>query len=403
MELRPYQREALEKILWAKNSNLEGNDIVVLPTGAGKSIVIAHLANALEEPVLILQPNKEILEQNYSKLAQYTDPEDIGIYSASMNEKTIKHFTFATIGSIYKNAELFKHFKLVLIDECHLVNPKSLGGMFTKFLKEIGHPKVIGFTATPYRMDIGYRREAGTGFMGADELIAFTSTKLINRMKGFFWKRILFNIDVETLIQQGYLVHLDYVDQSIFEHADIPMNKSRSDFDMESYEELLLTRKEKIKASIGYALERYKSTIVFCTSVKQATEWHELTPGSLLVTAKTPAKERDQVIKDFKSGKNKIVFNVGVLTTGFDHPTLDCIILLRPTRSIGLYYQMLGRGVRIAEGKDKCTVIDLTSTVKNLGRVETIRLEKVENKWELISETGSWHNRELYSFKIEKK
>jgi DNA repair protein RadD len=403
MELRPYQREALEKILWAKNANLEGNDIIVLPTGAGKSIVIAHLANALEEPVLILQPNKEILEQNLSKLAQYVDPEDIGIYSASMGEKTIKQFTFATIGSIKNLANEFKHVKLVIIDECHLVNPKSLSGMYNTFLKAIGNPKVIGFTATPYRMDIGYRREAGAGFMGEDQLIAFTSTKLINRMKGFWWKRILFNIDVQTLIDQGFLVNLDYKSYDAIQHDEVPLNKSRSDFDMDALELLMHSKAERIENAINYATANFKSIIVFCSSVKQATEWYSKTPDSLLVTAKTPAKERDQVINDFKDGKNKIVFNVGVLTTGFDHPTLDCIILLRPTRSIGLYYQMLGRGVRIAEGKDKCTVIDLTGTVAQLGRVETIRLEKIENKWELISETGSWHNTELYSFKIEKK
>ena len=96
----------------------------------------------------------------------------------------------------------------------------------------------------------------------------------------------------------------------------------------------------------------------------------------------------------------KAVFNVGVLTTGFDHPALDCIILLRPTRSIGLYYQMLGRGVRIAEGKTACKIIDLTSTVKNMGRVETIKLVR-RDKWELESEAGSWHNRELYRYTIK--
>lgn len=397
MELRDYQTQALNKILWAKNSNLEGNDLVVLPTGAGKSIVIAHLANALTEPILILQPGKEILEQNYSKLLHYVDASEIGIYSASMQEKTIKHFTFATIGSIYKNAELFKHFKLVIVDECHLINPKNLSGMFTTFLNQIGNPKVIGLTATPYRMDLGYRRTSD------GQLIAFTTTKLINRMKGFFWARILFNLNVQELISRGYLCPLEYLDQSIFDHSEIPLNVSRSEFDMDKYETMLLTRQEKIQAAIKMGMENYKSVLVFCSSVRQATNLHELTPGSSLVSAKTPAKQRDKVIADFKNGSNKIVFNVGVLTTGFDHPSLDCIILLRPTRSIGLYYQMLGRGVRIAEGKTKCTVIDLTSTVKNLGRIESIRLDKQPGgKWELLSESGSWHNRELYHFTIKK-
>lgn len=133
--LRDYQKAAIEKILWGLT--LEGTSIAVLPTGAGKSIVLAELAAQLNQDILILQPSKEILEQNYSKLCQYVDPEEIGIYSASMKQKVIKRYTFATIGSVYKKANEFAHFDIILIDECHLVNPKSLSGMFTKFIKEV--------------------------------------------------------------------------------------------------------------------------------------------------------------------------------------------------------------------------------------------------------------------------
>jgi DNA repair protein RadD len=121
-----------------------------------------------------------------------------------------------------------------------------------------------------------------------------------------------------------------------------------------------------------------------------------------VVSAKTKPKERDRVINGFKDGSIKMVMNVGVLTTGFDHPKLDCIVLLRPTRSIGLYYQMVGRGLRKAEGKTSCAVVDMTDTVKKIGRVETIRVEKVDGKWELLTERGSWHAKELYRFEIQK-
>ena len=163
----------------------------------------------------------------------------------------------------------------------------------------------------------------------------------------------------------------------------------------------------KIYDALAYSVMHSKSVLVFCSSVRQAEkmaeEYNTENIGECAaVSAKTKAKDRDRIISDFKSGKIKMVFNVGVLTTGFDHPALDCIVLLRPTRSIGLYYQMLGRGVRIAEGKTSCKVIDLTSTVKNMGRVETIKLVKRE-KWELESETGSWHGAELYSYVFDKK
>lgn len=133
--LRPYQKKAIDRLIWAQQ--LKGNDLCILPTGAGKSIVVAELAHALSEPILILQPNKEILEQNYSKLAQYVDADEIGIYSASMNEKVIKYYTFATIQSIYKKPEQFVNFGTIIIDECHLVNPKKLEGMFIKFINRV--------------------------------------------------------------------------------------------------------------------------------------------------------------------------------------------------------------------------------------------------------------------------
>jgi DNA repair protein RadD len=133
--LRPYQEKAISKLLWSQK--LEGADLCVLPTGAGKSIVIAELVHQLNEPILILQPTKEILEQNYEKLCHYVESVQIGIYSASMSRKDLGFYTFATIQSIYKKPKLFAHFGVIIIDECHLVNPKNLSGMYTKFFNEI--------------------------------------------------------------------------------------------------------------------------------------------------------------------------------------------------------------------------------------------------------------------------
>lgn len=417
MELRQYQQDCLGKILWELNTDLQGNSICVLPTGSGKSVVIANLAKTLSQPILILQPSKEILEQNLEKLCRYVDHTDVGVYSASMNEKTINHFTFATIGSIYTKPELFAHFGLILIDECHLVNPKNLDGMFTSFLSEVNRirgqinkspVKCFGFTATPYRMATGYI-SLGKNYDGSPILKATATTKIVSRLKEKFWQRILVNVSISDLIEKGFLCPLEYVDLSLVEHSEIPVNKSESDFDLIKYEKLLSSKKGRIKQALEYAEANSKSVLVFCSSVPQAIELSEQVLGSAVVTAKTPAKERATIINDFKNGKLQTVFNVGVLTTGFDHPSLDCIVLLRPTRSIGLYYQMLGRGVRIAPGKTKCKVIDLTSTVKNLGRIESIKLAKVVNPksgwsmWEILSETGSWHNRPLYSYVIGDK
>ena len=390
--LRPYQQEAVNKLLWSQK--FPEPDICVLPTGAGKSLVISDMAHRLNQPVLILQPSKEILEQNLDKMKSYVPESEIGVYSASMGRKDFGMFTFATIGSIYKKPQDFSHFRQVIIDECHGVNPKNLDGMFTQFLRGVGNPKVIGFTATPYRQDVMYQRtEYG-------ELLTHTTTKLINRTKGRFWHRIMYNVNNADLVQAGYLVPLTYLDKSIFNHSEIPTNISKSDFNLDRWEEMMANFKDNVLEAVFFGMELAKSVLVFCTSVRQAEWLAGIVPGSAVVSAKTPKKERERVVSGFKSGAIQTVFNVGVFTIGFDHPTLGAIVLLRPTRSIALYYQMVGRGVRTAQGKKTCYVVDMSGTVKSLGRIETIKLVKRE-KWELESEKGSWHNRILYSFEIK--
>ena len=132
MILRDYQKCAVDAIL----SSREGNHLVVLPTGAGKSIVISESAYRLGTKALILQPTKEILEQNVAKMLQYVPREDVGIYSASMSEKTIRKYTFATIASIYKIPEKFTDFDVVFVDEAHCMSAKDTG-MYKSFFDKI--------------------------------------------------------------------------------------------------------------------------------------------------------------------------------------------------------------------------------------------------------------------------
>ena len=395
LTLRPYQHAALEKMLWS--IKLPGNDICVLPTGAGKSVVIAKLAQELNQPILILQPSKEILEQNYKKLLHYVDESEVGIYSASVNRKEVKKYTFATIQSVYKIPDQFKDFKVVLIDECHTLNPKNLDGMFTQFLEQIGSPKVFGFTATPYRLETTYQMVDGY-------LNAGTGLKLINRMKPFFWSRIIYNISNQELIDQGYIVPLTYLDYSLFSHSELPFNKSCSDFDLEAISDKFTFKQDVVLDIIFDVQYRFKSVLVFCSSISQAQNLSRLTPNSVVVTGATSTKDREFLIENFKQGQIQTVFNVGVLTTGFDFPGLESIILLRPTQSLALYLQMLGRGVRLAPGKETCHVIDLSGTVKKLGKIETVKLDKVDaGKWDIVTETGQWHNKILYTRQIEPK
>ncbi len=390
--LRPYQVDALTNILYSIRAELPGNDLAVVPTGGGKSLLIASIARLLNEDVLIIQPGKEILSQNLEKLTRYIDRSEIGVYSAAMQEKTIKRFTFATIGSIFRRANFFKHFKYVIVDEAHCLSPKDSNTMFQKFLSVVQPKKVLGFTATPFRQDNSYFKDK------SGELISYTTVKLINRMGNpQFWKRILFNMNIGDLINQGYLCPLEYMGQSIFKHEDLRLNISKSDFDLEYFQRVSLQHEPEILKVVNHAASISKHVLVFCASVAEARSFSEKTPGSAYVSAKTDKKERERIVNDFKNGKIKIVFNVSVLGIGFDFPSLDAIVMARPTKSITVLVQFLGRGVRIAPGKTSCKVFDLTSNVQSIGRIETVKLACTNGKWDLESEKcANWHNKILY-------
>jgi len=415
-QLRDYQARCVEKTMAAMR--LDGNDLIALPTGAGKSIIVAEIASRMNEPMLIFQPSREILEQNRSKLQKYVSVYDIGTYSASMSEKTIRKFTFATIGSVYKRPDMFAHIGLILIDEAHLVNSKNDDSMFMTFLNEVNRIratenlpkiKIIGLTATPWRNVLGYHSVNGN-------LMRQVTCKLMTRTnsgpKGKqppFWKRLIFNIHNADLVVDGYLSPLMYDDCSFITQDDIPVNASRSDFNLKVFVDKLEVRLDVVLARIAQAEKECKSILVFCSSVAQARDMARLVPGSSWVSGETPTKERTGIIEAFKHGGIQTVFNVGVLTTGFDHPELDCIVMLRPTKSLSLYYQMAGRGVRIADGKTFCTLVDFSSNVANMGAIETIKLvkEPEEGKqfpmWQLKTSTGNWHNRPLYEYQIKEK
>lgn len=401
--LRDYQKRVVEKILWAKD--LPGNDVIVVAQGGGKSHIIAEVAHQLNKPVLIVCPNKEILEQNIDKMTHHMDREEIGVFSASMNEKTIKNITFGTIQSMYKKPELFKGFGVVIYDECDLHNPKKVSSMSSKLFDEAGITKVFGFTGTPYRQDHYYERWGSAKW----QVKTVTTTKMINRYKGFFWKRMLCVINTQELMEEGYLTPIKYHDVALMDHATIPTNKSKSDFDMDRFEQMLTDRHMELAGKIKNLPHRAK--LVFCATIGQAEMLSELTPNSEVITSKTTKKKRDEAVKSLKDGSLKILYNVGIYTVGFDYPELDCIVLLRPTRSLRLHCQILGRVTRLAEGKELGHVYDFVSNVKNMGKLEEIRVEKAPNKktgkdmWNVTSPTypDGFHYEPLYSYKLKKR
>ncbi len=397
MTLRPYQQSAFDAI--RADLPIPGASIVVIPTGGGKSHIIAAAAR-LKAPVLILQPSVELVRQNMAKLALFVPSSEISVYSASFGRKEVGTFTFATIQSVYKKPELFKDIKLVIIDECHLVNPKSLGSMYTSFLRAIGDPKVLGLTASPFRLNLTYVKEG-------NDLYAATGVAMINRVhiKGTgkpFWHRIIFNISHRELLNMNFLCPLEYISEPLMDYEAIPVNVSHSDFNLEAYSQSIIGFESQILNTIAEAQRRFKSVLVFCAETGQADRLSEIVKGSKVVLGKTSKRVRQQIIEDFKSGAVQTIFNVGCLTVGFDHPALDCIILLRPVRSPILYMQMLGRGSRPSPGKECCSIIDLTGSCKALGRVETFEVFRDGWKWDIRSEkVPGFHGKLLFKVKLQ--
>lgn len=397
MILREYQSNALLRAI--DDLPRPGASIICMPTGSGKSHVIAKIAMQ-RSPVLILQPSVELVRQNKAKLEALVDPNNIGVYSASFGTKDIRTFTFATIQSVFRKPELFKDVQLIIIDECHLVSPRNLDSVFSSFLSKLPGVKVLGLTASPFRVELTYIKEG-------EALYAASGIKMINRMymKGTsepFWKRIIYTISHKKLLEGGYLCPLEYIHEPLLPYEAIPINVSHSDFNLEKYSQMVIGMEAQILNTIAEAQKRFKSVLVFAAEVGQAERLSEIVKGSRVVVGTTKKKERERIIEDFKNGKIQTVFNCNCLSTGFDHSDLQCIILLRPCRSPLLILQILGRLTRPNEGKKHGTVIDLTGTMKSFGPIESFEIY-LRNGWAWDFRTAnqdSWHGKLLFKQKL---
>lgn len=365
--LRPYQKQASDAAVRAFTGKTKKNGLLILPTGAGKSLVIADIASKLDSPLLIFCPSKEILEQNFAKLQSY-GIFDCGVYSASVGCKDINRINFATIGSVMNHMKDFQHFKYVMVDECHLCNAK--GGQYKTFF-EAADRQVIGLTATPYRL--------GRGLNGNSML------KFLTRTKPRIFDEVLYYCQISELLAKGYLADLRYFDCTQLDMSNVHTNSTGNDFDENSlkleyersgfYDQLTSTTLRVLKPK--NKIPR-KGVLVFTRFTEEAERLTDKLQqkgiNSAIVTGETPKKEREAILEKFKDGTIKVVSNVGVLTTGFDYPALDTVILARPTKSLSLYYQMVGRAIRPFKDKDGW-IIDLGGSFRSFGKVSDLRID----------------------------
>lgn len=369
MKLRYYQKEAINSIYNYYSSGNLGNPILALPTGTGKSVVIAGFLQSVfhqysNQRILILTHVKELIEQNYEKLINVWQEAPAGICSASVGRKDT-HFPiiFAGIQTIKNHLKSFLNTDLILIDECHLVSDRA-GSTYNKFittLKEHNNAlKVIGLTATPYRLDSGLLVE---GDIFTDVCYDLTTPEAFNR-----------------LIKEGYLSNLINTPiKDIYDTSSIRMKGG--DYDLQELSDFMESDYDKLKSRLADALPQIKdrtSILIFATSIKHChmikQALNELGENSnAIITGDTPKLEREKIVKEFRERKIRFAINVNVLTTGFDAPNVDSIICLRPTESVGLWVQMIGRGLRIAENKSNCLVLDYTPNTRDLGAVNNPR------------------------------
>jgi DNA repair protein RadD len=365
MKLRPYQERALDELWTWFGKHNDGNPIVEAAVGAGKSLMIAALAQRAdaEHPgtrILVLVHQKELLEQNIEKIMAIWPGVDIGIYSASHGRKQLgKQITYATIGSIYKKAHEIGRIDIVLADECHLINPKEIG-MWRNFLADLSitcpHTRTIGWTGTPFR---------GNGVWltaGDDPLFTNIATRVTMRE--------LLELEFLTpLVPAPTVTRIDAQD----------VRTSGDDYVISELAKVTDTA-ELVEATcseiVQLAADR-KRWLVFAVTIAHAEHVRDalLRRGVVaqMVSSETPKAERARLIGDFRAGRIRCLVNVAVLTTGFDVPEVDFIALLRATKSPVLYVQIAGRGMRLAKDKTNCLWADFTDTTTNMGPVDAIK------------------------------
>ena len=381
MMLRDYQKEASDAAVACFRRGM-WNGLLVLPTASGKSVIVADIASRLDTPLLVFQPTREILQQNYDKILK-TGMNDVGIYSASLGEKNIRKITLATIGSVHNHMEDFRLFRYVIVDEAHRVSAED--GMYKDYLTAREDRCVIGLTATPYRL---------SGFMGT------TKTTFLTRLSPRIYDKVLYVCQVSDMMDKGYLCkpqYFDIVDRIAFRLSNVRLNTTGVDYDEKSLEDEY-RRSNFARDLLSWTLAVLKpndgsernGVIVFTRFVREA---EVLTAGlrchgipAETVTAKTGKDERKRVVEDFKSGALKVCANAGVMLEGFDYPALDTVIIASPTRSLTRWCQMVGRVLRPYEGK-KAWVLDLSGNYRMYGKMEDMKIENVSgvNQWVVTS------------------
>jgi len=355
-----YYQDAANHAAWQYMASGRGNPLIVLPTGAGKSVVIGMLIRqALEfrQRVLCLAHRKELLVQNAEKIAAMAGVQ-VGLNSAGLRRHDFDSAVIcAGIQSVYRKALDFGARGLILIDEAHLISgdAESMYGQFLADLRRVNQRLfAVGLTATPFRTGEG-------SIVGKDKLFS----------------GICYESMTGTLISEGYLSALTN------KPADATVDTSRvsirgGEF-VAAEMERVFSGDSNVLAACGEivnACAGRRSILVFCAGIAHAEQVQatlQVMTGEAVevVTGETDTMTRSRILSDFRNGALRWCVNVDVLTTGFDAPRIDALAVLRATMSPGLFAQIVGRGLRKAEGKEDCLVLDFGGNIARHGSLDS--------------------------------
>ena len=360
-----YQRAAIDALYkyWPKPKS--GNGLLVIPTGGGKSLIMALLIKELlakwpDTRILILTHVAELITQDHDELLEEWPEAPAGIFSAGLNRRDLhEQILFAGIQSIEKHAHrLDPAPQIVLIDEAHLIsrNESSRYNRTLETLKAMyPHLRVVGLTATPYRMDSGW----------------------LHKGDGAIFNDIVYDVPIQLLIDKGHLVPvIAKRGQVTIDTAGV--HKRGGEYIAGELEAAAMAGDTTAQAVKDFILrgEARKSWLVFTTGIKHAEQVRDaLTAEGVLaemVTGTTPKATRKRYIDEHKTGAIRALVCVDTLTTGYNNPRLDLIANLRPTASPGLWVQMLGRGTRTHREKENCLLLDYTDNTMRIGPIDAI-------------------------------
>lgn len=374
MQLRPYQQAAVDAVYQHLRTR-EDNPCVVLPTGSGKTPVLATIcrdaAVQWDGRALVLAHVKELLEQSVGKLRALCQDLSVGVYSAGLRRRDTSHRVIvAGIQSVYKRACDLDAFDLVLVDEAHMIPPEG-EGMYLKFLSDAKkvNPRlrIVGLTATPYRLRSGM-------ICGPDRIL----------------NHVCYEIGVRELIVQGFLSPL--VTKAGRQRPDMSKLRVRGGEFVADEVEALMDQDELVQGACDEIVDQTQdrqAVLIFASGVKHGrsivrtlAKRHGIDCG--FVCGETPAGERAELLDRFRGRTSglfaaqplKYLCNVNVLAIGFDAPQVDCVALVRPTASPGLYCQQVGRGFRLHPGKRDCLVLDFGGNVLRHGPVDQINVRE---------------------------